>query len=44
MDVYNGEWKGVWDLLGDDLLLKVDNIEIFWFILKNVWEMGYKIF
>lgn len=43
MDVHNGEWKGVWDLLGDDLSSKADNIETFRSTLKNVWEMGYKI-
>lgn len=42
MDVHNDEWKGVWDLLGDDLSLKFDNIETFRSTLKKVWEMGYK--
>lgn len=41
MDVHNDEWKGVWDLLGDDISSKFGNIKTFRSTLKNVWEMGY---
>lgn len=38
MDVHNDEWKGVWDLLSNDLSSKFNNIHKVRSILKRVWE------
>lgn len=38
MDVHTDEWKGVWDLLSNDLSSKFNNIDKVRSILKRVWE------
>jgi hypothetical protein len=41
-DVQKDEWKGVWELLGDEYASKFSNIKKIRSTLKHEWEKGFK--